>query len=411
MKVQYPEVERFFRMDASTFRLIFRYVNPEMEPFIKAVEDAFAQEFDYRLEGACLREMVDEVLPHFEAPGSRYRGVFHFPTPVDARHPRNPPALAARGKCLVTKRVLVMDRCEGETLTKIGRRLLAEFAAAQGKTADQLNAEIQDRIKHDPKFVEDMLNKHVPTAAEVAAYRQWLRARDCVRNAAAFAYNWTLGWVGSPIAYEWKRLPPNGPAIMKQLYDMHGYQLFAHGSFNADCHAGNVLLDEATNELSLIDYGQLIGPLSRDERVQYARLMIAQDDGDHAQCRRSYEALGFNFVWKPTGEVNPPHVCYAIACLHFGGSQGLQHALKALGFVSLADLLGPEMAEKFDIGHINENYVQVQRCVMILKGVGDSIGAMGLPPTRMLRPSAERFLEAQGEPARDPALAGVPEIK
>ena len=33
---------------------------------------------------------------------------------------------------------------------------------------------------------------------------------------------------------------------MKQLYDMHGYQLFTHGAFNADCHAGNVLLDEST---------------------------------------------------------------------------------------------------------------------------------------------------------------------
>ena len=90
--------------------------------------------------------------------------------------------------------------------------------------------------------------------------------------------------------------------------------------------------------------------------------------------------------------------------LHFGGSQGLQHGLKELGFVSIADAMGPEMAAKVELGSINEGYVQVQRCAMILKGVGDAIGAMGLPPTRMLRPSAEAFLRAAGEPVRDPAL-------
>ena len=159
--------------------------------------------------------------------------------------------------------------------------------------------------------------------------------------------------------------------------------------------------------LALIDYGQLIGPLSRHERVQYARLMVAQDEGDAAQCKRCFDALAFRSVWKATGEVNPPHVCYAIACLHFGGSQGLRHALDALGFVSVADLMGPAMAEKFDIGAINEGYVQVQRCAIILKGVGDSIGAMGLPPARMLRGAAEAFLRAEGEALRDPELAGV----
>ena len=73
--------------------------------------------------------------------------------------------------------------------------------------------------------------------------------------------------------------------------------------------------------LALIDYGQLIGPLSRHERVQYARLMVAQDEGDAAQCKRCFDALDFRSVWKATGEVNPPHVCYAIACLHFGPSK------------------------------------------------------------------------------------------
>ena len=89
----------------------------------------------------------------------------------------------------------------------------------------------------------------------------------------------------------------------------------AAGYFNADCHAGNVLLDEETNNLSLIDYGQLIGPLDLAKRAIFARLIIAVDKKDAAMCKEAFDLLrewmekttgnDAGFVWKETGEINP----------------------------------------------------------------------------------------------------------
>ena len=48
---------------------------------------------------------------------------------------------------------------------------------------------------------------------------------DQVRNAAAFAYNWTLGFIGAPISYEHTQVPPNGPALIQFLFDVHAYEV------------------------------------------------------------------------------------------------------------------------------------------------------------------------------------------
>jgi hypothetical protein len=122
----------------------------------------------------------------------------------------------------------------------------------------------------------------------------------------------------------------------------------AAGYFNADCHAGNVLLDEETNNLSLIDYGQLIGPLDLAKRAIFARLIIAVDKKDAAMCKEAFDLLrewmekttgnDAGFVWKETGEINPPHACLAFASLQLGGTVGLVTALEQLGFDSVADL-------------------------------------------------------------------------
>ena len=52
------------------------------------------------------------------------------------------------------------------------------------------------------------------------------------------------------------------------LYRVHGFQIFEVGAFNADPHAGNILLDENTQTVSLIDYGQLV-QISEKDRVAF----------------------------------------------------------------------------------------------------------------------------------------------
>ena len=43
---------------------------------------------------------------------------------------------------------------------------------------------------------------------------------------------------------------------MDRLFDVHAFSVFFDGHFNADPHPGNVLLDQATGEISLIDVRQ-----------------------------------------------------------------------------------------------------------------------------------------------------------
>ena len=119
-------------------------------------------------------------------------------------------------------------------------------------------------------------------------------------------------------------------------------------------------------------------------------------------CKVAFDELKFlvkrntgkegGFVWNATGEVNPPHACLAFASLQLGGAFGLATALEALDFASVADLMGPEMSVKITIRETDPEYFMFTRMVACLKGLGDSIGAQGVPPARMLRPAAERFL-------------------
>ena len=128
VKVQYPEVEANFRRDFTTIKSIFLLVNKVLLPVLDAVEEGFAAEFDYRLEAANLRRMVDDVLPLCQQAGLR----IDFPAPYDERHPNLPAALRQRGRSLATKRVMVMEQCVGSSLSKVGRRLLVDYAATQG---------------------------------------------------------------------------------------------------------------------------------------------------------------------------------------------------------------------------------------------------------------------------------------
>lgn len=65
VKVQYPEVEKNFRMDFSTIMAIFEQINPEFVEPLEAMEECFKSEFNYSLEAANLRRMCAEVKPHF----------------------------------------------------------------------------------------------------------------------------------------------------------------------------------------------------------------------------------------------------------------------------------------------------------------------------------------------------------
>jgi len=195
VKVQYPDTERFFRMDFEVILRIFEVVNPELVDALAIQRDCFAQEFDYRREAANLRTVYDRVRPRFAN--------LDFPQPYDAAHP----ALPRGAPPLVTKRVLVMDACAGETVTKFGEALLARASAARGMTVEAFKEDLLARMK-DPAFVDDFV-RAAPSEWQFELFRRSLLLRNAAANACTFAYNQTAGrWYGARRDYARALAPP-----------------------------------------------------------------------------------------------------------------------------------------------------------------------------------------------------------
>lgn len=74
------------------------------------------------------------------------------------------------------------------------------------------------------------------------------------------------------------------------MYDVHGHQVFNDGIFNADPHAGNVMVCE-DGKLALIDYGN--APiLSPEYRLKIAKFIIALDSGSDDDIVQAYKDCG-----------------------------------------------------------------------------------------------------------------------
>lgn len=137
--------------------------------------------------------------------------------------------------------------------------------------------------------MKEFLNAPPPNATLAQLGVWYLKSRDLIRNSVAFSYNWTLGLggiLGTPIEYKNTPSPVNGPNITKLLYDVHGHQVFQDGCFNADPHAGNVMVCD-DGRLGLIDYGNA-PTLSLQQRINLAKFVLALDKGDDDEIIRSF---------------------------------------------------------------------------------------------------------------------------
>jgi len=411
VKVQYPECEKHFRMDFATIVMIFHLVNEVLVPVLDAVQDGFTAEFDYTLEAANLRRMIDEVLPLCEREGMRV----HFPRPYDHSHPNLPAIVKQRGRSLTTRRLMVMDMCDGASLSKVGRRLLTDYAATKGQTGKEYEAEMKRRMLDEPGFLDELLAKDVPTPSQLAYYRSLLTVRAAAINTCKALYNCTVGLVGPRLGYTSVVLPPNGPLVMERLYTVHGYQIFEAGAFNADPHAGNLLLDEATETLSLIDYGQLIS-ISEEDRTAFAYLLVGLAEEDAEACAASFRAWGSESTWKgkrgadgkykhPPMKPPPAWVALTSAHLNFGGAAGMAYGLRSFEFDTVAQLLGPDLDDMVTNEKMPSIMMMLMRMCMCLGGTGDAVGLFGVSPAKMLLPSAKAYLQKRGLPSRNPDAA------
>jgi len=82
VKVQYPSVERFFKIDLQmvSFAMQVAGMGSKVKEVFKTMHDQFEQEFDYTKEATVMREVATNLMPHF---GRRIA----IPLPVDSRHP------------------------------------------------------------------------------------------------------------------------------------------------------------------------------------------------------------------------------------------------------------------------------------------------------------------------------------
>jgi len=102
--------------------------------------------------------------------------------------------------------------------------------------------------------------------------------------------------------------------------------------------------------------------------------------------------LGNEFVWKPTGEINPPDITYACACFHFGGPPGIRKALSLLGMKISS--LHSDVFKKIDITKSTSQYAMLQRTCFCLIGVAQQVGAgTGVVPCKALREPAMKYIE------------------
>jgi aarF domain-containing kinase len=386
VKVQYPEAERFFKLDFSVILFAFGLLNPQLIEVARAQQKIFANEFNYVQEAENLRFMVNNASEINFNSNRLSKTKVVFPEPLEE---------------LTTRKVLVMTRCEGQTITRIGRQLLTEVAKAQNMTADEFVLNIKkNMVKTDEEKTE--VEKALQEKAmrgfgvfEFALLRGAIVAKDYTQNLGRLLFNWSAGFVVQPREYEWSVLPPNGPRLMQILYNEKAYEIFQLRRFNADSHAGNIMLDQESDTVSMLDYGQLIR-LTPEYATAFARYIVAIDDGDREEVVKQWKLLGNEFTWQVTGEVNPVDETYACALFHFGGNAGMKKGMKLLKFESLADVMDDfhkrREFRKIDITKTSPKYGMLQRACFCVAGVGFQVGTGQESSARMLRKGAEEYL-------------------
>ena len=106
-----------------------------------------------------------------------------------------------------------MEAVQGVPIKSKMNKVMKDLADQQGKTVDELTAELEEQYK-DPVKMQEWLNAPPPSEFLTSAGIYYLQSRDYVRNSFAFMYNYTIGIggiLGAPISYKWTAMPVNGP--------------------------------------------------------------------------------------------------------------------------------------------------------------------------------------------------------
>lgn len=388
VKIQYPEVEKYFKMDLTTVSFAMRIggMGEKVKEVFATMQRQFAQEFDYTEEATIMREVASNVLPHF---GSRVS----IPLPIDGAHP-SCAGLPVRTLC--TRKVLTMERLEGTPIREHTAQLMEVFAQMHGTTAQELKKQMN--VKDISKI--DMDNKAVKAAMNMGEVSErkgkMLVAAVKARNLAARLLGGCMSCVPRAPAPEWTKKqmasPLNGARLARLLFDVHGHEIFQNGLFNSDPHAGNVLA-LPDGRLGLIDYGAVMR-LTEEQRTSVARLFVAIADEDDDAVPPAFWACGFR------SRNQDRRLALLLAHMFFNRGPfpyDMNRLAPKVGMpmnVDLVTLDGYIRGGKLDdIEEFPGHLVMLQRCAMVLSGIGMELGAGRLSSAGMLRPHAQKWLQ------------------
>jgi len=346
--------------------------------------------------------VAENILPH-------YRDKVVIPLPLDHQHPFVVQQTSVKTLC--TKKVLTMERLDGQPIEAYTKEMLAMFARMNGTTAEEL--EKQMKLKDPTKIdTENKAIKRAMNMGEVSERQSnMLTLAVKVRNVASRLLGGFMGcvctedqkpgWVKKQM-----REPLNGPKLARLLFDVHGHEMFQNGLFNSDPHAGNVFM-MSDGKLGLIDYGACMR-LSEEQRTNIAKLLVAIADEDDDAVPPAFHACGFkskNNDWR-----------LALLLAHVFFNRGpfpydMNRLAPKVGMPRDADILTLDQyirGSKLDeIEEFPGHLVMLQRCCMVLSGLGMQLGAGRLSSAAMLKPQALKWLDRRKKPERQPSLVEI----
>eukprot|EP00929_Paragymnodinium_shiwhaense_P014803 TRINITY_DN122766_c0_g1_i1.p1 TRINITY_DN122766_c0_g1~~TRINITY_DN122766_c0_g1_i1.p1 ORF type:complete len:566 (-),score=105.75 TRINITY_DN122766_c0_g1_i1:59-1756(-) len=399
VKVQYPQVERYFRMDVRTIAWVMwlQGMSDKVKSIFATMEEQLQSEFDYTSEASVMRECAENIMPH-------YSEKVCIPMPVDSDHPFCSSSEAggrAGVLSMCTPKVLTMERLDGVPIRAHTLQLMETFASVHGTTVEELKRVMRAAV-HDPSELDrnPLIKRamHMGPVSEGATLAVITAAK--VRNAAAKLLRGCVGgacchkevpkWAQKPMS-----VPLNGPRLTRLLFEVHGHEIFQNGLFNSDPHAGNVIMMK-DGRLGLIDYGAVMR-LTVEQRISLARLLVAIADEDDDAVPAAFFASGFRSEksdWR-----------LALLMAHVSFNRGpwpydMNRLAPKIGMPRDPDVVtldqylrGGKLDQIEDFpGHL----VMLQRCCMVLSGIGMELGAGRLSAAGMFRPQAMKWLQQCG---------------
>jgi aarF domain-containing kinase len=384
VKVQNPEAERTFRGDVLALRVLVDTFFPQASPAFDEIQKQFATEFDYRGECANAQEVRANLIK------AGFTNVL-----VPAVHEE-----------LCSRRLMVMEEIYPSIPLHTALDQQAEQLARQRGVSKARFLEIEEqRVTEEQREAarKGRLVRQL-SSATYDRYIQLQKGKRSLLRPLKLAYNGTLGRLfGVKLDVEESVLVPiNAARLVDDLLRVMGHEVLVDGCFNADPHPGNILYLAKTEQLGLIDYGQ-VKRLTELERLNCAKavlLVAASFEHDprsnpkadlqaHARAKAAVAAHMHHQGMKT--EKMLASTAYELAMVYMGRMDAAW--IYPRNFLQWTDHIQAEDAQG-DLAGL-EYFVMVNMASLMVRGLGEM-----LQQSRNLavcwKPYAERALREKG---------------